>query len=65
MTSSGTDLGAITRGFGADSLTARSVTALDPVGEWRAGPRVRPLVVGGKISSDGGSGRLHEASCSQ
>jgi thiamine pyrophosphate-dependent acetolactate synthase large subunit-like protein len=56
-----TDLAALARGFGAEGLTVRGLADLDPLTVWLAGPRVRPLVIDAKISSDGGSWWLHEA----
>lgn len=55
------DLAALARGFGAEGLTVRGPADLDPLADWLAGPRERPLVVDAKISSDGGSWWLHEA----
>jgi thiamine pyrophosphate-dependent acetolactate synthase large subunit-like protein len=55
------DLAAIARGYGADGLTVRAPADLDPLQDWLAGSRDRPLVIDAKISSDGGSWWLHEA----
>ena len=44
-----------------DALTVRAVDDLDPLTEWLAGPRNRPLLIDAKISSDGGSWWLAEA----
>lgn len=56
-----TDLAALARGFGADGITVRTVADLDPLEQWAAEPRDRPLVVDAKLSSDGGSWWLQEA----
>ncbi|HEU5486644.1 MAG TPA: thiamine pyrophosphate-binding protein [Microlunatus sp.] len=56
-----TDLAALARGHGADGLTVRTVADLDPVADWVAAPRDRPLVIDAKLSSDGGSWWLQEA----
>ncbi|WP_430331109.1 thiamine pyrophosphate-binding protein [Rhodococcus sp. ACT016] len=56
-----TDIAAIARGYGAEAVTVRSVRDLDAVREWVAGPRIRPLLVDAKVSSDGGAWWLAEA----
>jgi thiamine pyrophosphate-dependent acetolactate synthase large subunit-like protein len=56
-----TDIAAIGRGFGCDSLTVRTVDNLSGLSAWLAGPRDRPLVIDAKIASDGGSWWLAEA----
>ncbi|GAB2665618.1 thiamine pyrophosphate-binding protein [Prescottella soli] len=56
-----TDIAAIARGYGADAVTVRSVRDLDAVREWVAGPRIRPLLIDAKVSSDGGAWWLAEA----
>ncbi|MFC9515183.1 thiamine pyrophosphate-binding protein [Nocardiaceae bacterium NPDC056970] len=56
-----TDIAAIARGYGAEAVTVRSVDDLDAVRAWVAGPRVRPLLIDAKVSSDGGAWWLAEA----
>ncbi|MPZ85968.1 MAG: thiamine pyrophosphate-binding protein [Actinophytocola sp.] len=56
-----TDIAAIATGFGCTGVTVRSVDDLAPVAGWLDGPRLRPLVVDAKITSDGGSWWLAEA----
>jgi len=56
-----TDLAAIARGYGAEAVTVRSVRDLDGVRDWVAGPRIRPLLIDAKVSSDGGAWWLAEA----
>jgi acetolactate synthase-1/2/3 large subunit len=43
------DLAALARGAGAEGVTVRSTADLAAVGEWLAGPRLRPLVVDAKV----------------
>jgi thiamine pyrophosphate-dependent acetolactate synthase large subunit-like protein len=56
-----TDLAAIGEGYGCVGLTVREVTDLEPVREWLAGDRRRPLVIDAKVSAERGSWWLEEA----
>ncbi|MEV4630554.1 thiamine pyrophosphate-binding protein [Micromonospora sp. NPDC049523] len=56
-----TDLAAIARGYGCAGVTVRGVDDLEPVRDWLAGPRSRPMVVDAKISGEHGSWWLEEA----
>lgn len=56
-----TDIAAIAQGYGAEAVTVRSVDDLDAVRAWVAGPKVRPLLIDAKVSSDGGAWWLAEA----
>ncbi|MBO0787425.1 MAG: thiamine pyrophosphate-binding protein, partial [Actinobacteria bacterium] len=55
------DLAAIGRGFGCEGVTVRQPSDLDPVRDWLAGPRDRPLVIDAKVSAAAGSWWLEEA----
>ncbi len=55
------DIAAIGRGFGFDGVTVRSAGDLDPVRDWLAGPRERPLLIDAKVTSEHGSWWLEEA----
>jgi thiamine pyrophosphate-dependent acetolactate synthase large subunit-like protein len=46
-----TDIAAIARGFGFEGLTVREKSDLDPVAEWVAGDRSKPLLIDGKVTS--------------
>ena len=46
-----TDIASIARGFGFEALTVRQRADLDPVTDWVAGDRGRPLLVDAKITS--------------
>lgn len=46
-----TDIAAIGRGFGFEALTVRERSDLDPVGDWVAGDRSKPLLIDAKITS--------------
>jgi thiamine pyrophosphate-dependent acetolactate synthase large subunit-like protein len=56
-----TDIAAIGRGFGFEAVTVRTPYDLDPISEWLAGPRSKPLLIDAKIASDGGAWWLAEA----
>ncbi|GEL24652.1 acetolactate synthase I/II/III large subunit [Pseudonocardia sulfidoxydans NBRC 16205] len=56
-----TDIAAIGRGYGFDTVTVRTPADLAGVRDWVDGPRTRPLLVDAKIASDGGSWWLAEA----
>lgn len=56
-----TDIAAISRGFGADGITVRTLDDLAGVRTWLESSRSRPLVIDAKIASDGGSWWLAEA----
>jgi thiamine pyrophosphate-dependent acetolactate synthase large subunit-like protein len=56
-----TDLAAVGRGFGATSITVRTVRDLEAVSEWLNGPRDTPLLIDAKIANDGGAWFLAEA----
>jgi thiamine pyrophosphate-dependent acetolactate synthase large subunit-like protein len=45
-----TDIAAIARGFGFEALTVRERSDLDPVADWVAGDRDRPLLIDAKIT---------------
>jgi acetolactate synthase I/II/III large subunit len=55
------DIAAIGRGFGFDGVTVRDPADLDPVRDWLAGPRERPLLIDAKVTSARGSWWLEEA----
>ncbi len=55
------DIAAIGRGFGFDGVTVRDAADLDPVRDWLAGPRERPLLIDAKVASAHGSWWLEEA----
>lgn len=46
-----TDIASIARGFGFEAVTAREVSDLDPVADWVAGDRGRPLLIDAKVTS--------------
>jgi thiamine pyrophosphate-dependent acetolactate synthase large subunit-like protein len=46
-----TDIAAIARGFGFEGLTVREKSDLDPVAEWVAGDRSKPLLIDAKVTS--------------
>jgi thiamine pyrophosphate-dependent acetolactate synthase large subunit-like protein len=46
-----TDIASIARGFGFEALTVRDRADLDPVTDWVAGERDRPLLIDAKITS--------------
>ncbi|OLF17154.1 thiamine pyrophosphate-binding protein [Actinophytocola xanthii] len=56
-----TDVAAVATGFGWVAHTVRTVSDLDVVTAWLAGPRDRPLLLDAKITDDGGSWWLAEA----
>ena len=56
-----TDIASIAAGYGAATVTVRSVADLAPVEKWVAGPRNMPLVIDARIASDGGAWWLAEA----
>ena len=56
-----TDLAAIARGFGCDSITVRSAGELAAARDWLAGSRARPLVIDAKVVSTRPSWWLEEA----
>jgi len=56
-----TDIAAIARGYGFESLTVRSVQDLDQVTKWLSGDRDRPLLLDAKVTSDRGAWWLEEA----
>lgn len=56
-----TDIAAIARGFGAESVTVRTVEDLEAVREWVASNPDTPLVIDAKIASDSGAWWLAEA----
>ncbi len=55
------DIAAIGRGFGCAGVTVRRLDDLDPVREWLAGPRDRPLLIDAKVTASSGSWWLEEA----
>jgi thiamine pyrophosphate-dependent acetolactate synthase large subunit-like protein len=55
------DIAAIGRGFGFDGVIVRDTADLDPVRDWLAGPRERPLLIDAKVTSAHGSWWLEEA----
>jgi acetolactate synthase I/II/III large subunit len=56
-----TDLAAMARGIGFEAVSVRTVSDLDMVGDWIAGPRQRPLLVDAKVVADHPSWWLEEA----
>jgi acetolactate synthase-1/2/3 large subunit len=56
-----TDLAAIARGFGCESLTVRRPADLAPVTAWLSGPRNNPLVIDAKTTTTHPSWWLAEA----
>jgi thiamine pyrophosphate-dependent acetolactate synthase large subunit-like protein len=56
-----TDIAAIGRGFGFETVTVRGPADLDGVATWLSGPRSAPLLVHARIASDGGAWWLAEA----
>jgi thiamine pyrophosphate-dependent acetolactate synthase large subunit-like protein len=46
-----TDIAAIARGFGFEALTVRDESDLDPIAEWVAGERSKPLLIDAKVTS--------------
>ncbi len=56
-----TDIAAIARGFGAESVTVRTVEDREAVREWVASNPDTPLVIDAKIASDSGAWWLAEA----
>jgi thiamine pyrophosphate-dependent acetolactate synthase large subunit-like protein len=56
-----TDIAAIGRGFGFDTVTVNAPDDLKGVSDWLAGPRTAPLLVHARIASDGGAWWLAEA----
>ncbi len=55
------DIAAIGRGFGFDGVMVRDAADLDPVRDWLAGARERPLLIDAKVTSAHGSWWLEEA----
>ena len=45
-----TDIASIARGYGCDAITVRSLDDLEPVAQWLASGRDRPLVIDAKIT---------------
>jgi acetolactate synthase-1/2/3 large subunit len=56
-----TDLAAIARGYGCVAATVRTVDDLEPVREWLAGDRNRPMLVDVKVTAERASWWLEEA----
>ncbi len=56
-----TDLAALARGIGFESVTVHTVADLDAVADWIAGPRRQPLLVDAKVVADQPSWWLEEA----
>ncbi|MFJ6657503.1 thiamine pyrophosphate-binding protein [Streptomyces sp. NPDC091377] len=56
-----TDLAAVARGYGFETLTVRSADDLKGVGNWLAGPRSAPLLIDAKVTRDRGAWWLEEA----
>jgi acetolactate synthase I/II/III large subunit len=56
-----TDIAAIGAGFGCASATVRTPADLDPLPDWLAGPRDRPIVIDAKVTREHGSWWLEEA----
>lgn len=56
-----TDIAAIGAGYGFETATVRTVADLEPVRQWLAGPRERPMLVDAKVVSDEPAWWLAEA----
>ncbi|MEU1181899.1 thiamine pyrophosphate-binding protein [Streptomyces sp. NPDC005820] len=56
-----TDLAALARGYGFETVTVRTRADLGAVEEWLAGPRTGPLLVDAKVAKDRGAWWLEEA----
>lgn len=56
-----TDIAAIGRGYGFETVTVRTAADLAPVAEWVAGPRRVPLLIDAKVTRDHPSWWLEEA----
>jgi len=56
-----TDIAAIGRGYGFETVSVRTVADLAPVADWVAGPRQQPLLIDAKVSRDQPSWWLEEA----
>jgi len=56
-----TDLAAIGCGFGTEAITVRAPADLEPLRDWLAGPRDRPILIDAKVTRDRGSWWLEEA----
>ena len=56
-----TDLAALARGYGFDSVTVRRAEELDQVAAWLEGPRARPLLIDAKIEASEPAWWLEEA----
>ncbi|NEB82243.1 thiamine pyrophosphate-binding protein, partial [Streptomyces sp. SID14478] len=56
-----TDLAAVARGHGFETVTVRTPADLLPVREWVAGPRTAPLLIDAKVVREHGSWWLEEA----
>lgn len=46
-----TDIAAIARGYGCEAITVRTLEDLEGVRDWVDGPRQRPLVIDGRITT--------------
>lgn len=56
-----TDIAAVGRGYGFETVTVRTSADLKAVGDWVAGPRSAPLLIDAKVVSDRGAWWLEEA----
>jgi acetolactate synthase I/II/III large subunit len=56
-----TDIAAIARGYGFDAVSVRTPDDLQPVRDWVAGDRSRPMLVDAHVVSDRGAWWLEEA----
>lgn len=61
VTFADTDIAAIGRGYGFDAVTVRGRSDLDEVAAWVAGPRIKPLLIDAKVTSDRAAWWLEEA----
>ncbi|WP_326719526.1 MULTISPECIES: thiamine pyrophosphate-binding protein [unclassified Streptomyces] len=56
-----TDIAAVGRGYGFETVTVRTSADLKAVGDWVVGPRSAPLLIDAKVVSDRGAWWLEEA----
>ncbi|WP_371543954.1 thiamine pyrophosphate-binding protein [Streptomyces sp. NBC_00554] len=58
-----TDIAAVGRGYGFETVTVRTSADLKAVEDWVVGPRSAPLLIDAKVVSDRGAWWLEEAFC--
>jgi len=56
-----TDIAGIARGYGFDAITVRTSDDLEPVADWVAGDRGKPLLIDAKVTNERGAWWLEEA----